>query len=92
MHYLYILQSEKDKSFYVGVTNDVKRRLKEHNLGLSKYTKLKLPWKIVRVEKYNTASDAYKRERFIKLKKSKKIIEIIVKSSPRSSMDRIRDS
>jgi len=40
MHYLYILQSEKNKNkIYVGNTDDLKRRLAEHNSGQNYSTK-----------------------------------------------------
>ncbi|EKE07494.1 MAG: Excinuclease ABC C subunit protein [uncultured bacterium] len=47
MYYVYILKSLKDNSRYVGFTNDLKRRIKEHNSGESTYTKGHLPWKLI---------------------------------------------
>ncbi|MCL5782238.1 MAG: GIY-YIG nuclease family protein [Patescibacteria group bacterium] len=38
MYYVYILQSKANQSYYIGVTSDLKRRLKDHNSGNSKYT------------------------------------------------------
>ena len=32
-YYVYILQSEKDKNFYIGFTTNLKNRLKDHNMG-----------------------------------------------------------
>ncbi|MBS1539503.1 MAG: GIY-YIG nuclease family protein, partial [Bacteroidetes bacterium] len=32
--YVYILQSDKDQSFYIGQTNNLDERLKRHNLGM----------------------------------------------------------
>jgi predicted GIY-YIG superfamily endonuclease len=47
MKYVYILQSQKDpERFYIGSTNDLKRRLKEHNLGKSIHTNKFIPWNI----------------------------------------------
>jgi putative endonuclease len=80
MHYLYILQSQKDGRYYIGITNDVQRRLEEHNSGLSISTAPYKPWIIKRVEEYNDIKLAYKRERFIKAKRSRKIIEKIISS------------
>ncbi|HLC83845.1 MAG TPA: GIY-YIG nuclease family protein, partial [Bacteroidia bacterium] len=45
MYYVYILQSELNDSFYKGCTNDLERRLIEHNSGKEKSTKRYLPWK-----------------------------------------------
>jgi len=81
MYFVYILQSIKNETYYVGSTGDVHRRLKEHNQGLSRSTRPYRPWRIRKIETFNTLSQARKREQFIKKKKSKKIIEIIIKSS-----------
>ena len=77
-YFLYILKSLKDKNYYVGVTENITKRLKEHNSGFSKSTKHRRPFIIVHNECFDDISSAYKREKFIKSKKSKKIIEIII--------------
>ncbi|MBT3835405.1 GIY-YIG nuclease family protein [Candidatus Peribacteria bacterium] len=33
MWYVYVLRSNKDKNLYIGFTNDLKRRIKEHQSG-----------------------------------------------------------
>ncbi|MFH1098694.1 MAG: GIY-YIG nuclease family protein [Candidatus Uhrbacteria bacterium] len=77
---VYILYSASRDRYYVGVTDDVTRRLREHNHGLSSYTKGGAPWYIVHVEECESISSAYRRERFIKAKRSRKILECIVRS------------
>jgi putative endonuclease len=47
MHYVYILKSQKDNSLYIGSTENVKNRLKEHNRGESTYSKTKKPFSLV---------------------------------------------
>ena len=47
MHYVYILQSLKDQSYYTGLTTDVEARLKKHNSGEVTYTSTKRPFKLV---------------------------------------------
>lgn len=47
MHYVYILKSEKDNSLYFGSTENIKNRIKEHDRGESKYSKTKLPYKLI---------------------------------------------
>jgi len=79
-YYVYFLKSLRDGSYYIGVTDNINRRFKEHNDGHSKYTSPKRPWIIVRTEIYQNISLAYKRERFLKAKKSRKIIEKIISS------------
>ena len=46
MFYVYILQSQKDKSFYTGMTENLKQRVKEHNWHLAKYSKSKTPFEL----------------------------------------------
>lgn len=47
MPYVYILKSQKDSSrIYIGKTENVEERLKEHNRGESSYTKSFVPWKL----------------------------------------------
>jgi putative endonuclease len=76
--FVYILQSKKDFSFYIGQTNDLDSRLSKHNDGFSKYTSSKIPWCLVYFEMYYTRTEALKREREIKSKKSRKYIEILI--------------
>lgn len=75
----YILQSEKDSSFYIGQTEDLEKRLALHNQGLSKYNSKKTPWKIVYFEELGTRNEAQKRELFLKKQRNrsfyKKLIE-----------------
>jgi putative endonuclease len=44
MWYVYILRSVKDKDLYVGSTNNIRRRLTEHNSGRVDSTKSRLPF------------------------------------------------
>jgi predicted GIY-YIG superfamily endonuclease len=80
MHYLYILQSQANLGYYVGVTKDVEKRLRGHNSGHVRSTAPHVPWVVKRIEEFSSASLAYQRERFIKAKHSRKIIEKIVDS------------
>ena len=66
LYYLYILKSEKDGRFYTGVTNNLERRITEHNKGNSKYYKTRGPFQLVYFEEYSTRSEAMKREYHLK--------------------------
>uniref|UniRef100_A0A832DG00 GIY-YIG nuclease family protein n=1 Tax=Ignavibacterium album TaxID=591197 RepID=A0A832DG00_9BACT len=79
--YTYILYSTKINKYYVGVTEDLNWRLERHNMGWGKYTKSGIPWEIVYYETYNTKSEALKREREIKNKKSRKYIEALIQNA-----------
>ena len=65
-YYVYIIQSEVDGSFYKGFTTDYLKRLQAHNEGESSYTSRKIPWKLVYVEKFDTKSEALKKELMLK--------------------------
>ena len=68
MHYFYILRCS-DNSLYCGQTNDLHRRIKEHNsdkFRSAKYTKGRRPVKLVYFEKYKTINKALMREFEIK--------------------------
>jgi len=80
MFYTYILQSEIDKSFYVGHSSDIKKRLEYHNQGLSKYTSKKIPWKLVYFENFKTKSDANQRELFLKRQRNHSFYERLISS------------
>ena len=64
--YVYIIQSEKDGSFYKGFSENFQQRLIQHNKGLSRYTSFKCPWKLVYVEELNSKREALIRERNLK--------------------------
>ncbi|OGR84137.1 MAG: hypothetical protein A2901_08960 [Elusimicrobia bacterium RIFCSPLOWO2_01_FULL_54_10] len=64
--FAYLLQSEKNGTFYLGWTSDVIRRVEEHNFGESTYTKTRGPWKLVGVEEFQDHESAKKRERTLK--------------------------
>ena len=66
MHYIYIVECS-DKTLYTGYTNNLENRLKIHNKGKgAKYTRIRLPVKLVYFEEFDNKSDACKREYFIK--------------------------
>jgi putative endonuclease len=79
MFYVYILQSKKDKSYYIGQTDNLERRLEEHNRGKNIYTKGKAPWTLVYKEFFDTRAEAVKRESEIKKKKRRSYIEWLIK-------------
>jgi len=66
VYYVYILQSEKDKSCYAGVTADLKRRIAEHNNGGSKYTNSKRPYRLIWYGAFYDKQRAYEFEIYLK--------------------------
>ena len=65
----------KDQSLYTGITNNLQKRIIVHNSGKgAKYTKARLPVKLVYKESYKTKGDSLKREFEIKkLKRTEKL-------------------
>jgi putative endonuclease len=78
MFITYILYSEKLNSYYVGSTGNLIDRLIRHNSGRSTYTKRGIPWIVVYKKEYETKSEAYQTELYIKSQKSRKYIEDLI--------------
>ncbi|TDH29239.1 GIY-YIG nuclease family protein [Segetibacter sp. 3557_3] len=84
--YVYIIQSQKDLSYYKGFTEDPVLRLQRHNSGESAYTRHKMPWKLVYLEILHTKKDALIREKVLK-KYSHEQIEQLITSKLNSIND-----
>lgn len=78
-YFVYILQSEKDESFYIGYSENPIVRLEKHNSSKTGYTSTKKPWKIVYTEEFRTKSEALKREKFLKRQKNRSFYERLIK-------------
>ena len=72
MFYTYVLQSLTDNFTYIGSTEDLKKRFREHNSGKTKSIKHRLPFKLVYYEAYETKYLSRKREIELKKNSSKK--------------------
>ena len=66
MYYVYVLRSELYKSYYVGISQDPYKRLKGHNVGMSKYTKGRRPFKLVYIEACGNRYLAREKEKYYK--------------------------
>jgi len=60
--YVYILYSENHDMYYVGATNDVKNRLRRHNLGLENFTKKYTPWTLAWFTEKPSKAEAFRLE------------------------------
>ncbi|MBS1506998.1 MAG: GIY-YIG nuclease family protein [Bacteroidetes bacterium] len=78
-YFVYILQSQVNNSFYKGSTNDLQRRLFEHNAGKEKSTRRYLPWKLVWFTSKPNRSEATILERKLKNLSVERTIEFINK-------------
>lgn len=84
-HYVYILESNKDGEYYVGYTNNLKRRLAEHKKGLNFSTKYRLPFRLVYFEGCLNASDAKRRERYLKTTQGRRFLGLRLIEHKRNS-------
>jgi putative endonuclease len=75
MAYVYILKSVNYEKTYTGSTTDLERRLMEHNLGLSTFSKRYRPWRLVYQEQYERLEEARKRERYLKSAAGRRFIK-----------------
>lgn len=66
--WVYILKSLKDNKLYIGSTNNLKKRLLEHNNGNVFSTKYRKPFILIYYEAYKAEKDARKREKNLKLR------------------------
>lgn len=66
MYKVYILESLKDGSKYVGVTENVSKRLIEHNSGSAKYSNSKRPYKLVWYCVFKNKTKALQFEKYLK--------------------------
>lgn len=78
MYYTYIVECA-DRSLYTGYTTDVKARIRKHNSGKgAKYTRSRLPVKLVYYEEYETKREAMSREYYIKQMSRKSKLDLIL--------------
>ncbi len=82
MYKVYVLKSEITGKFYTGFTNNLDRRIKEHNSGRGgRFTKLNKSLTLVYFEEYEERNLAMKRERELKTSKGRYFVKKIVGQS-----------
>lgn len=86
MNYVYILECS-DNSLYTGWTNNLEKRIRAHEQGKGgKYTRARLPVRLVYFEQYDNRIDAQKREYEIKqLRRDQKLKLINIKNSGKNT-------
>lgn len=77
---VYIIESKKEKGYlYIGSTNNLQRRIKEHNNGENKSTKSRIPWKLIYCEASLNEKDAIRREGYLKTSQGNRFIQTRIK-------------
>ena len=75
---VYLLEG-RDGSYYCGITNDLERRIKQHNSGTgAKYTKGRGPVKLIGSKLVQSRSDALKLESLVKRKKKGEKVKFLL--------------
>lgn len=73
-YYIYVLLSKKDNRFYTGFTDNIRRRISEHNSGKVESTKNRRPFDLVYFEGCRNKNDALHREKYLKTTYGKRYI------------------
>ncbi|OGG35131.1 hypothetical protein A2363_01370 [Candidatus Gottesmanbacteria bacterium RIFOXYB1_FULL_47_11] len=84
MFYVYALISLKNKRLYIGYTNDLRRRVKEHNTNGSIYTSKNKPYKLIYYEAFIEKLDATKQEKFYKSGYGREVLNGKIENSLRN--------
>jgi putative endonuclease len=82
--YVYALLSHQDNKFYIGTTNDLRRRLRQHRAGANISTAARLPLEPVYFEGHRSKLDAIRRERYFKTNKGKTTLRQMLRDSLKS--------
>jgi putative endonuclease len=72
---LYVIRSENRHYRYVGITNNLERRISQHNNGYNKNTRAYAPFKLILAEKFTNYKEARKREIFLKSGAGRKFLD-----------------
>ncbi len=69
------MESESKENLYIGYTNNLKKRIEEHNLGKNKSTKPYIPWKLIYYEACLNVEDARRREKYLKTSQGRRLLK-----------------
>ena len=77
MIYIYVIKSREKNFTYTGITNDLERRLREHNNGKNKSTAYYGPFDLKLKEQYKNYKEARIREKFLKSGQGRKFLSTL---------------
>lgn len=78
--YVYVLRSLKDNQFYIGSTNNLKRRFAQHLRGENISTAKRRPLELLYFEGHRSKEDALRREKYFKTTKGKVTLRQILRA------------
>lgn len=76
-YFVYIIYSSKNNIYYKGYSENLQKRLREHNEGLSRFTSDKGTWELVWFKEFETKKEALKEEKRIKKLNHTSILKLI---------------
>jgi putative endonuclease len=79
MFYVYAITSLSRNYIYVGLTNNLERRISEHNSGQNRSTKAYKPFDLILKEEFNTRGKARIREKYLKSGVGKEYLRTLLK-------------
>lgn len=65
-YYVYVLRSKKNKVWYTGLTDDIRKRFNQHNSGSACWSKNRGPFELIYCEVSRNIADARSREKYLK--------------------------
>lgn len=78
MYWVYILESLRTRRYYIGQTNNLRRRLFDHNRGKDHSSKCGGIWILIYKRDFSSRAEAVKYEKYLKSLKNKKYINNII--------------
>jgi putative endonuclease len=82
MNWMYVLKNTKTERYYIGSTNNLERRIKQHANGHTRTTRVLGALTLVYKEEFSSILEARQREKKLKSYKSKKYIEWLINKRP----------
>jgi putative endonuclease len=75
MYYAYVLKSKDFEYFYKGHCSDLKKRLEQHNSGMTVSIRPYIPFEVVYFEEFETLDEAINREKYFKSSRGRKFLK-----------------
>lgn len=76
--YVYCLYSDSHDKIYIGQTNNIEKRLTQHNAGKVKSTKAYVPYRLIYIEDFKTKKEAINREKELKLTQGRRFLRTLL--------------
>ena len=91
MFFVYVIKSVEKKFQYIGHTENIQKRIKEHNTGKTKSTKFYKPFELIYLEVFKTRNEAIIREKYLKSGIGREFLKEKLKNALVVQLDRIPD-